>query len=159
MKPLTVPPFIVMTSCAEAPYMVNLQLSVPPSRLLQECRAYPAAVNSVPGMHKSSALGFFPMTFSGNFMMLKIVPTLTPASRLLLPSIGSHATTYRALGYSSKYMTFSSSSDTSARQRPEPRMAAIKRSLEITSSFFWSSPVVLEEPARPVKLMRVARRM
>jgi hypothetical protein len=38
-------------------------------------------------------------------------------------------------------------------------MTSMKRSLEMTSSFFWSSPVTLEEPARPVRLTRVARRM
>ena len=78
VNPLTVPPFIVKTSCADAPYIVN-----------------PAASSSVPGMRRSSGLGLDPeaMTLSGSFMMPKIVPTLTPASRLLDPSIGSHATT------------------------------------------------------------------
>jgi hypothetical protein len=38
-------------------------------------------------------------------------------------------------------------------------MASMKRSLEMTSSFFCSSPVVLDEPARPVRFMSVARRM
>jgi len=34
--------------------------------------------------------------------------------------------------------------------RAQLRMAAVKRSLLMTSSFFWSSPVVFEEPANPV---------
>jgi len=42
---------------------------------------------------------------------------------------------------------------------PLDRIAAMNRSLEMTSSFFWSSPVVLDEPARPVRFIRVARRM
>jgi hypothetical protein len=161
VKPFTVPPFMVMTSCAEAPYMVNL---VPAALVFASQREvmgepYPAAINSVPGINKSSGLGLPPVTLSGNFMIPKIVPTLTPASRLLEPSIGSQATTYLALGLSSKYMMSSSSSETSALQRPDPRMAAINRSFPMTSSFFWSSPVVLEEPARPVRLISVARRM
>ena len=36
------------------------------------------------------------------------------------------------------------------RTRAQLRMADLKRSLLITSSFFWSSPVVFDEPANPV---------
>lgn len=161
VKPLTEPPFIVMTSWAEAPYMVNLlSESVTLQKEANGMReAYPAASNSVPGINRSSTEGLRPTTLSGSLKTPKMVPTLTPASRLLEPSIGSHATTYRASGLSSKYMISSSSSETTARHRPEPRMAATNRSFPITSSFFWSSPVVLEDPARPVRLISVARRM
>lgn len=158
VKPLTVPPFIVMTSWVEAPYMVNLDRSVDASQFHGQI-PYPAASSSVPGISRSSGVGFLPTTLSGSFMMPKMVPTLTPASRLLDPSMGSHMTTYLASGLASKYMTSSSSSETTALHRPDPLMAAIKRSFPMTSSFFWSSPVVFEEPARPVKLIRVARRM
>ena len=144
VNPFTLPPFIVITNCAEAPYMVK-----------------PAARRSVPGINKSPFVTFRPgpTHLSGSLKTPKIVPTLTPASRFELPSIGSQATAYLALGCSSKIIASSSSSLTTMRQRPEPRMAAIKISLPITSSFFWSSPVVLEEPARPERFARLARRI
>lgn len=139
VKPLTPPPFMVMTSCVEAPYMVK-----------------PAATSSVPGRRRSSFVPFDP---SANLWIPKIVPTETPASKFEEPSIGSHATAYRAPLCSGKQIRSSSSSDTRTAHFPEDFMAAMKTSLPITSSFFWSSPVVLLEPARPVRLMSVARRM
>ena len=41
--------------------------------------------------------------------------------------------------------------------RPLARRALQKTSLEMTSSFFWSSPWMLAAPARPVRLLMPAR--
>ena len=139
VKPLTVPVFMVITSWAEAPYMVK-----------------PDATRLVPGRRMSS---FLPVAVASSLKMAKMVPTDTPASRLLLPSIGSQATAYVACLFSSNTITSSSSSETSSRHFPDPRMAATKTSFPITSNFFWSSPVVFEEPARPVRLISVDLRM
>ena len=116
VKPSTVPPFMVITSWAEAPYIVK-----------------PEATRLVPGRRMSS---FLPVAFGSSLKMPKIVPTDTPASRLLLPSIGSQATAYVACLFSSNTMTSSSSSETNRRHFPEPRMAATNTSFPITSNFF-----------------------
>src|SRR4051812_43526644 len=52
-------------------------------------------------------------------------------------------------------MACSSSSETRILTRAQERMAATKMSLPMTSSFFWSSPVVLEEPAKPVSCVAI----
>ena len=73
--------------------------------------------------------------------------------------MGSQATAYFALGPAGNSMSSSSSSETRMRTRPEERMVEMKMSLPITSSFFWSSPVEFVAPARPERLIKLARRM
>ena len=92
-----------MTSCAEAPYIVNLLQSVFYPLSISRA-AYPDATSSVPGASKSSTAGLLPLFVisSESLEIAKMVPTDTPASKLLLPSIGSHATKYLAFGCSSK---------------------------------------------------------
>ena len=52
----------------------------------------------------------------------------------------------------------SSSSETMAATTPVELSKFIKIELEITSSFFWSSPEVFEEPCRPRRPVKPARR-
>mmetsp|Transcript_6267 Transcript_6267/g.5938 ORF Transcript_6267/g.5938 Transcript_6267/m.5938 type:complete len:205 (-) Transcript_6267:8-622(-) len=89
-----------------------------------------------------------------------MVPVGIPASTLEDPSRGSNTTTYlsvsstiSSLAFPSLPLAMSTGSSSSSEARtpifPEKRRARFKRSLVITSSFFWSSPCILTSPSSP----------
>jgi hypothetical protein len=72
----------------------------------------------------------------------KIVPIDTFASILEEPSKGSIAMTYLAILFFSLITAFSFSSETMQQHCPLPSRTLIQTSLEMISSFFYTSPVV-----------------
>jgi hypothetical protein len=72
------------------------------------------------------------------------------------PSRGSKATTYFPYNSTSTLIAVSSSSESKIAHLELPLSAFMKTSLAITSSFFYSSPVVLLEPAKPNRLNKPA---
>lgn len=86
------------------------------------------------------------------FQIPNMVPMDTKQSMLDDPSKGSKVTMYFPLLFASTSMTFSFSSETKAQVVKEFLSWLMKRSLEMMSSFFCSSPVTLEPPAIPYLL-------
>ena len=82
----------------------------------------------------------------------KMVPVETLQSMFDEPSSGSNATQKRPACSSGTIIGSSFSSETSTQHEPDLTSALTKKSLERTSSFFWSSPVELTSPAIPNRL-------
>src|SRR5258707_327920 len=94
---------------------------------------------------------FDPLDGSSNIDAgVKIEPTLTPASMLLLPSSGSNTTQYFRLYSSSMIIASSSFSEMSTAVLRDARRELTMISFERTSSFFCSSPCTFVSPARPI---------
>ena len=90
--------------------------------------------------------------------MPQMVPIDTRQSMLDDPSSGSKVQMYFPALLGSTVTACSSSSEISVQQENELFNMFMTKSLDRTSNFFWSSPVALPEPARPIRLFKPATR-